>query len=315
MVGIPWSCSAPTLAINQTSFHIPDGNCAYSAGQGWTCTTMLANQDTQQSLNWSATASGVNGITVTPPGGTLSPGQSASVSIFVPDTTCPANATITFSGPANSVNVTWNCPTPSLGIDPTSFSNTSCTQNSDGSWTCSETLSLAQGSQGNLSWSASTNLSGVTFNPPSGTLLSSSPSVPVLINVPANDCTNGTDNDAFTFSGQGKGANSATASWSCTPPSLILSVSPSSFDANNCSNSGSAWSCVATLSSSSSNTGNLNWSATSNMPSAVGFNQSNGTLSPGQSAQVTATIPATCPASVTLEYIGPANTVNVPFSC
>jgi hypothetical protein len=57
-----------------------------------------------------------------PAGGTLQPKGQVSVTITMPSNiTCPAKDTITFSGPLNSVNVSWSCmatPTPTLTPTP-----------------------------------------------------------------------------------------------------------------------------------------------------------------------------------------------------
>jgi hypothetical protein len=85
---------------------------------------------------------------------------------------------------------------------------TSCPQNSDGSWTCTMTLSLTQGSQGTLPWSSSSDLPGVTFNPPNGTLVAGQP-IQVSINIPSNDCSKG--NMYFA----GPHSNTVDVTWTC----------------------------------------------------------------------------------------------------
>jgi len=60
-------------------------------------------------VKWSATSSGISGITLSPSSGTLPAGGSTTVHIAVPNTPCPANATLSFTGPNNTVSVPWKC--------------------------------------------------------------------------------------------------------------------------------------------------------------------------------------------------------------
>jgi hypothetical protein len=80
------------------------------------CMVTVINKSPNRSLTWFATSRGIPGVTINPAGGTLQPRGQVSVTITMPSNiTCPANDTITFSGPMNSVNVSWNCtatPTP-----------------------------------------------------------------------------------------------------------------------------------------------------------------------------------------------------------
>ncbi len=193
---------------------------------------------------------------------------------------------------------------PMLTISPSALSPNDCRSGAH-SWTCSLTFSPAPGSQGELNWSANSDLPGVTFTPPSGTVAPGQ-SVQVIISIPNM--------------------------------SPIVVVSPTSFDANtNCtSTSDEGWTCIATLANQSghcpasfsfkgpANTvtvpwnctaANLNWSADSEL-SEVTFTPSSGTLAPGHSVQVTISVPdVTCPATTTFSFAGPGNTVNVPWSC
>src|SRR5262249_52973030 len=95
----------PKLSVNPTSFTLPrDPNCKISANGGsWTCYTRLTNTG-KVSLNWVASS---NGAFVSPSSGKLSPGHSVLVVI---DVKCSSYA-VTFSGPANSVDVAVNCST------------------------------------------------------------------------------------------------------------------------------------------------------------------------------------------------------------
>jgi hypothetical protein len=92
----------------------------------------------------------------------------------------------------------------------------------------------------------------------------------------------------------------------------MLSVSPTSFNVDNCSNNGKSWTCIATLSSN----GALDWYTLSSDQSNISFSVDNGTLYASQPQQVMAYIVASCPSSATITFVGKgANTVDVPWSC
>src|SRR5215469_11737675 len=67
----------PKLASSPASFSVPgDPNCTYNANTGWTCVVKLgSSQSAQANLNWTASSSGVNGVTFSQTSGTLTPGQ------------------------------------------------------------------------------------------------------------------------------------------------------------------------------------------------------------------------------------------------
>ncbi|HLI09658.1 MAG TPA: hypothetical protein VKV40_24055 [Ktedonobacteraceae bacterium] len=104
--------AAPTLVVEAPSPPTFDANadCGYNASSGyWTCTASIANSSTSLSLNWTSSSSGIAGIIFKPASGTLGPNQGTRVQIIVPSNNCSAQATLTFSGPANSDNVSWYC--------------------------------------------------------------------------------------------------------------------------------------------------------------------------------------------------------------
>lgn len=80
------------------------------------CMVTVINKSPTRSLTWFATSRGISGVTIKPAGGMLQPKRQVSVTITMPSNiTCPANDTITLTGPINSVNVSWSCtvaPTP-----------------------------------------------------------------------------------------------------------------------------------------------------------------------------------------------------------
>jgi hypothetical protein len=93
------------------------------------CMVTVINESPTRSLAWFAISRGIAGVTIKPARGTLQPKGQVSVNITMPSTIpCPANDTITFTGPTNSVMVSWSCmatptptptPTPTLSLTPT----------------------------------------------------------------------------------------------------------------------------------------------------------------------------------------------------
>ncbi|MBV9615288.1 MAG: hypothetical protein JO031_07530 [Ktedonobacteraceae bacterium] len=100
----------PTLSVNPTNFGASNNpRCKFVRGD-WQCTVILSSNGAAISnLNWTATGSGVAGITITPGSGTLSPGQTVPILINIPRFPCDTTAVVTFTGPANSVTVTIIC--------------------------------------------------------------------------------------------------------------------------------------------------------------------------------------------------------------
>ena len=202
-IAAPWSCTmGRTLEAALDS-------CSYATNIGWNCTITVVSPGTNNtSLNWSASNIGMSGVSLNPSSGTLTYGQSVQVTMQIPDSVCPASTTITFTGPDNNVALPWSCAAPTLTVSyPNGATQAQCTQNSDGSYTCVNIVALAPGSQGDLNWSASTNMSGVTFSPSSGTL-SPNTTLSVTETIPASICSG-----SFTYSGQN--ANVVSVPWSC----------------------------------------------------------------------------------------------------
>src|SRR5229473_628955 len=200
----------PALASSPGSFTVPgDPHCTYNASTGWTCVVSLSSsQSAQANLNWTASSSGVNGVTFSQASGTLSPGQTAQVSITIPNMACPAQADFTFTGPGNATNVLWSCAPPNLTATPTTLST--------GCLSCIVTLALAPGSQGGLQWSTpSSGINGVTYKPAGGTLLAGQ-TAQVSITVPSTTCPAST---VFVFAGP---VNTASVTWNCVLPKLTV---------------------------------------------------------------------------------------------
>jgi hypothetical protein len=106
------SVKPPSLDANNVSECQPTETATVG---GWNCTATLTNNgDVQGNLDWSTSSNGVEGITFSPASGILAPGATVTLTVFVPRTNCPSSATLSFIGPANTVNVpwSWNCPPP-----------------------------------------------------------------------------------------------------------------------------------------------------------------------------------------------------------
>jgi hypothetical protein len=101
--------SLPVLNVSLTSISASK-DCTFNQAGYWACfETLSSSQNGQINLNWTAASSGFQGITFSPASGTLPPGQSVQVEIDVPRIPCETAATLTFTGPANSVNVSVTC--------------------------------------------------------------------------------------------------------------------------------------------------------------------------------------------------------------
>lgn len=70
----------------------------------WRCDVILQNLGSAN-LKWKASSS-MRGVTFTPPGGVLAPGQQFDVFMVIP---CVHTGTLYFTGPVNQVSVSWGC--------------------------------------------------------------------------------------------------------------------------------------------------------------------------------------------------------------
>jgi hypothetical protein len=320
---LPVSAHPPQLTVSPNS--LDTRSCVHALSGMWTCNVTVGESSSSQgNLIWSASSN--VGASFSPQSTTLSSGTSVPVSIsHLP---CQ-NGTLTFtgSGGAQPVNLSWSCtqqpPSASVYVSPTSFNQKNCPHISNGSWTCTATITETSGPQ-DVSWSATSGFGDVTFNPGNGTVSVGIPTN-VSIFIPATDCQNSTF--SFNFTG---GVPSLSTSWTCTPsltpsppPTLTLAASPPSINANrDCSFVASSstvanggWTCSVSVISNSSNQSNLDWSASS---SGASFNPPNGTLtSPGQAMPITVFVSANtiCPTQIDLAFQGPANTVHITWSC
>ena len=101
---------APTLSTTTATPIFANRQCKPDQTGGlWVCYVSLRNTSTNLSLNWSAKSSGINSVNFTPSSGTLFPGQTIQVQVTVPLSDCPIKGILSFTGPANTVNVEWYC--------------------------------------------------------------------------------------------------------------------------------------------------------------------------------------------------------------
>ncbi len=99
----------PVLNVSLTSISASK-NCTFNQAGYWVCfETLSSGQNSQANLNWTTASSGFQGITFSPAAGTLVTGQSIQVEVDVPRIPCETTATLTFTGPANSINVSVTC--------------------------------------------------------------------------------------------------------------------------------------------------------------------------------------------------------------
>src|SRR5437763_16033569 len=78
---VPTHVVESRLSVNPTSFN-GNTDCSYAQGNGWFCVASLANSRGERNLNWSASSSGLPGITFYPASGTLLPRQTVQVNAF-----------------------------------------------------------------------------------------------------------------------------------------------------------------------------------------------------------------------------------------
>lgn len=71
---------------------------------------VLSRSSNQNLLKWTASNNFASNVSFSPRGGTLSPGTSVIVTIFVPDTDCgKRDALFIFTGQSNQHTITWAC--------------------------------------------------------------------------------------------------------------------------------------------------------------------------------------------------------------
>jgi hypothetical protein len=215
-----WNCSptivappTPKITVAPQNIDPTSSNCSQNGDGTYTC-NVTVGESSPGNLNWFApTAIGGTGISFKPSNGQLTTSQTQQpvVISFIP---C-SNTSFTFTDQNNNTaTVIWSCkptqPPPTLTVNPTGLSASSssrCTSATTASvWSCTVTVMETSNSQGNLTWSVKSSLTGVSFKP-SGSTLSPGQSVQVTIsNIPC------VGSATFTFSG---GVNPVPVSWGC----------------------------------------------------------------------------------------------------
>lgn len=214
----------PILTVNRASENA-NTDCSYDANNGWVCPVALHNsQSTQRNLMWTASSQSANVVSFSQTNGTLSPGQTVTIKVFVSNVSCPTTFILSFSGSDNKVTVPWHCAAPTLTASPPdlSYELNSCPV-SNNAFHCSVYLNVGTGSEGGLNWSSSGSeyicdvngcrtgpLSSNAVTPSRGFIVSSANYVQVSVTVSV--CQHMAIKDTIIFSGP---ANSATVTYSC----------------------------------------------------------------------------------------------------
>ena len=101
----------PILSVSVSRLVGNNPPCQYLPTAGfYICYVTLTNTSSTSSLNWTSSTKLLPGAAIKPASGTLAPGQSQPrVLIEIPANDCSMGASVTFSGPANSVTLPWTC--------------------------------------------------------------------------------------------------------------------------------------------------------------------------------------------------------------
>lgn len=204
----PTSAPPPTLTASPPSF-IANNDCGYGANHGWLCSMTLGEQHATSSLNWSA-SSNDSAVSFSPASGTVPPGQTTHVEVFVGNVVCPTTIKLLFSTSLNSITVPWQCGASLITASPATLSSSSCTVVTGG-WQCTVTVGEDSNSQGGVAWSTSSSgIPGITFNPSNGSIFSPSAGPQtVTVFIPNTTCP---ASASLIFSSPG---NTVTIPWSC----------------------------------------------------------------------------------------------------
>jgi hypothetical protein len=104
----PVVAAEPILDLRPSSMSIV-GHLDCNRGQTFVCfARVLSRPDAQRSLNWFAFTNVPGHIVFSPSGGSLAPGHSVLVTIFVPFNAC-TRGLFFFRGPINTHTITWAC--------------------------------------------------------------------------------------------------------------------------------------------------------------------------------------------------------------
>lgn len=204
----PSPIAPPTLSASTNSIN-GNSDCGYGANHGWMCSITLSNNPkANHSLQWSGSSSSYSSVvSYSPANGTIAPGQTMQVEIFVGvGVYCPTTINMIFAASVNTVTVPWKCGPPTITVSPTNLNgNGAC------GFQCTFSVSEDASSEGGVQWSAaSTGILVVTVSPSSGSLVSpSAGSDTVTVTIPNTGCPN-----SATINVVGPG-NTVTVFWGC----------------------------------------------------------------------------------------------------
>ena len=101
----------PILSVSVSRLVGNNPPCQYlPTAAFYICYVTLTNTSSTSSINWTSSTNLLPGAVIRPASGTLAPGQSQPrVLIEIPARDCSNGASVTFSGPANSVTLPWTC--------------------------------------------------------------------------------------------------------------------------------------------------------------------------------------------------------------
>jgi hypothetical protein len=308
----PAATTGQGLTVSPTSI---DANaiCTFSYG-AWDCPLTLRN-DQGAAMAWkSSFKSTITGIRLQPDRGIVMERREQIVLLLVPGVPCPASAEVLFSAARTSTSVRWSCTKAALLVSPASLNpttNTGCSPNGGG-WECSVMLSNNQAAV--IHWSATgTGVAGIKFKPDGTGTLGPAETAVVMIELPHAACSRGSK-VSIVFSGL---ENRVPVAWSCAPaqaPALLTATPAALNTVQDCTSGVGSWTCTITVLNSST-TGNLDWSASSDISGLI-FNPVSGTLSPGAAVQVIISVPyASCPGTGSITFSAPATAVTVALEC
>jgi hypothetical protein len=107
-VTVPWSCNPPSLSVSPTSLR-ETTDCTQNQDTTWTCNVTVRQQGIGL-LYFGVSANSAAIVFDLDYGELGGDGASAVYTFYIAaNTTCPTTAQLTFTGPGNTVIVTWSC--------------------------------------------------------------------------------------------------------------------------------------------------------------------------------------------------------------
>jgi murein DD-endopeptidase MepM/ murein hydrolase activator NlpD len=281
----------PALSVSPTSL-------TFSAQQGSNpaSQTLTISNTGQGTLTWAASEA-LSWLVGTPGNGTLTAGQSATIT-FTANTAglTPASytGTITVAAPgaANSPQsvpvslVVTAAPVPALSVSPTSL--TFSTQ--QGSNPAGQTLTISNTGEGTLTWTASEPITWLVGSPGSGTLATGqSATITFTVNTAGLSPASYTGTITVTAPGAANSPRNIPVTLTVTASPAVLAVTPSALVLNGQVGSSPP---APTITISNSGGTALSWSASESL-SWLNLSSTSGTVAAGGSASITASINTT----------------------